>query len=46
MKYRGVVRLDDSTGEMYYVGLVLRMNGRVEIYYDFTLVDSFFWPKR
>lgn len=42
LKYRGTVSTDEKTGEEYFVGIVLRMNGRVEVYYDFTLVDSFY----
>lgn len=42
LKYRGAVRKDEDTGSLYYVGLVLRLNGRVEVYFDFTLVDQFY----
>jgi len=44
LKYRGVARVDQSTGRWYYVGLVLRQSGRVEIYADFILVDEFLDP--
>ena len=42
IKYRGTVRHDDQTKSQYYVGIVLRENGRVEVYFDFTLVHSFY----
>lgn len=44
IKYRGSVRLssDGKTTEQYHVGIVLRLNGRVEIYHNFTLISAFY----
>ena len=41
LKYRDAVSLDEETGEQYQVGIALRMDGRVEVYFNFSLVDSF-----
>jgi len=38
LKYRSVAKIDPETGKFYQVGIVLRENGRYEIYSDFMLV--------
>ena len=44
LKYRSVAREDPLTGQKYQVGLVLRANGRFEVYSDFMLVNEYMNP--
>lgn len=44
IKYRSISKTDDS-GKRYQVGLVLRENGRFEVYSDFMLVNDYWDPK-
>lgn len=41
LKYRSVAKLDPLTGKHYQVGLVLRENGRFEVYSDFMLTNEY-----
>lgn len=45
LKFRGVAKFDKINNENYYVGLVLRQDGSVEVYSDFVLVDTINNPK-
>ena len=38
LKYRSAVKFDQRTKKHYQVGIVLRENGRYEVYSDFMLV--------
>ena len=44
IKYRSVAKLDYSTGKNYQISLVLRENGRFEVYSDFMLVNEYLNP--
>ena len=41
-KYRYVIKKSEENGKLYHVGLVLRENGRVEIYSDFMKVSEYY----
>ena len=41
LKYRAVSRVNDK-GENYHVGIVVRQNGRWEVYSDFMLVYDWY----
>ena len=41
IKYRSVAKVDPMTGQHYQVGLVLRENGRFEVYSDFMLTHEY-----
>ena len=45
LKYRAVVKIDPLTEKQYHVGLVLRENGRFEVYSDFMLVSEYLNPQ-
>ena len=42
LKYRGMARIDPSIGKSYHVGIVVRANGRWEVYSDFMLVYDWY----
>ena len=42
LKYRGVSRIDPKTGEGYNIAIVVRQNGRWEVYSDFMLVYDWY----
>ena len=44
LKYRSMAKIEPSTGKHYQVGLVLRKNGRFEVYSDFMLVNEYMNP--
>ena len=44
LKYRAIARVDEN-GRNYHVGIVLRLNGRWEVYSDFMLVNEYMNPK-
>ena len=44
LKYRSIGKVEDRSGKRYQVGLVLRENGRIEVYSDFILVNQYFNP--
>ena len=46
IKYRSVVKKDPKTEKFYQVSLVLRENGRIEVYSDFMLVYEYFNPRK
>ena len=41
LKYRAVAKTDPETNTKYQVGIVLRENGRFEVYSDFMLVREY-----
>ena len=41
LKYRSVAKIDPCSGKHYQVGLVLRENGRFEVYSDFMLTNEY-----
>lgn len=41
IKFRSVARTDPETGKHSQLSLVVRQNGRFEVYYDFMLVSNF-----
>ena len=41
LKYRAIARVDEN-GRNYHVGIVLRLNGRWEVYSDFMLVYDWY----
>ena len=41
LKFRSSATLDPITGKWYHLGLLLRENGRVEIYADFVRVSIY-----
>ena len=43
LKYRSISKID-SKGKRYQVGLVVRENGRFEVYSDFMLVNEYINP--
>ena len=45
IRYRGVEKTDSKTGKKYSVGLVLRENGRFEVYSDYMLVGEYYNPQ-
>ena len=45
LKIRSVAKRDPRTKVKYQVTLVLRMNGRFEVYSDFSLVNEHYNPK-
>ena len=45
LKFRSVVKTDPLTKKHYHVGLVLRENGRFEVYSDFMLVSEHYKPE-
>lgn len=46
LKYRSVAKIDKSTGKSYQVSIVVRENGRFEVYSDFMLVSEYMNPKK
>ena len=40
LKYRSITKHDVKTNKYYQVGLVLRENGKFEVYSDFMLVSE------
>ena len=44
IKFRSVIKKDARTGKKYQIGLVLRQNGRFEVYSDFMLVNEYLNP--
>ena len=44
IKYRSVSKVSPETNNRYQIGLVLRENGRFEVYSDFILVNQYFNP--
>ena len=42
VKYRSVTKTDEETGKKYNVSIVVRENGRFEVYSDFMLVDEYY----
>ena len=42
LKYRSIARIDHNTGKSYHVGIVVRKNGRWEVYSDFMLVYDWY----
>ena len=42
LKYRGIARVDPQTGAGYHIGIVVRQNGRWEVYSDFMLVYDYY----
>lgn len=42
VKYRSVARYDKELNKNYQIGIVVRLNGRVEVYSDFMLVNEYF----
>lgn len=45
IKYRSVCKTNPSNGKKYQVALVVRENGRFEVYADFILVNEYTNPK-
>ena len=45
VKYRSVAKIDPKTKQSYQVGIVVRENGRFEVYSDFMLVNEYINPK-
>ena len=45
LKYRAVAKTDPETKKCYQVGIVLRENGRFEVYSDFMLVNEYIDPE-
>ena len=45
VKYQTVTRIDKKSGKMYHVGIVVRENGRMEVYSDYILVNEYYNPK-
>ena len=45
LKFRSIVKYDSKTDKYYQVSLVLRENGRIEVYSDFMLVYEYFNPR-
>ena len=41
MKFRSTLKVDSETKKWYHMAIVLRENGRVEFYSDFTYVDKY-----
>lgn len=46
LKYRSITKFDERTSKFYNVGLVLRMNGKFEVYSDFMLVSEYMDPDK
>lgn len=46
LKFRSTASFNEDTEKWYFVGIVLRENGRVEVYADFILVDHFYDPNQ
>ena len=46
LKFRSTASYDEDTDKWYFLGIVLRENGRVEVYADFILVDHFYDPNQ
>ena len=44
LKIRDVSKIDPKTGKKYHVSIVVRENGRFEVYSDFMLVNEFTNP--
>lgn len=42
IKYRTISKMSGSSGKRYQIGVVLRENGRFEIYSDFILVNQYY----
>ena len=42
LKYRGLSALSENSGKRYHIGVVLRLNGRFEVYYDYILVNEYY----
>ena len=43
-KYRYTIKRSKRTDKLYHVGIVLRENGKVEIYSDFMEVSQYYNP--
>ena len=41
-KFRSISKINDKTNKRYHVGIVLRENGRFEVYSDFILVNEYY----
>ena len=41
-KYRAICKISDKTKKRYQIGVVLRENGRFEVYSDFILVNEYY----
>ena len=46
IKYRSVCKTNPKSGKKFQVALVLRENGRFEVYSDFILVNEYYDPKK
>ena len=44
LKYRSVAKYDESSKKHYQVGIVVRENGRIEVFADFMLVNEYINP--
>ena len=44
IKYRSVAKFDHHTKKHYQIGIVVRENGRLEVYADFMLVNEYIHP--
>ena len=44
IKYRSVAKYDSYLKKHYQIGIVVRQNGRIEIYADFMLVNEYVNP--
>ena len=42
LKYRSVSKISEQTGKKYQIGVVLRENGRFEVYSDYILVNEYY----
>ena len=44
VKFRSVAKYDQILKKSYQIGIVLRKNGRIEVYSDFMLVNEYVNP--
>ena len=44
LKYRAIARVDPATNKSFHIGIVVRKNGRWEVYSDFMLVYDWYMP--
>ena len=44
LKFRSVTKINSETNQKFTVSLVLRENGRFEVYSDYTLVSEYYNP--
>ena len=45
LKYRAIIKTNPKNGKKYHVGLIVRENGRLEVYSDFMLVNEYMNPR-